>query len=475
MSTTVMRAYRFALDPTPRQVRDLERHAGAARFAYNWALATVKANLSQRAAEATYDIAADELTPALMWNLPALRRAWNQAKDEVAPWWTECSKEAFNTGLDGVARALRNFRDSRAGKRAGRTVGFPRFKSRRRTTPSVRFTTGAIRVEGDRTHVTLPRLGRIKTHESTRKLARRIEQGSARILTATVRREAGRWFCSFTCEVQRTERARTRPEVVVGVDLGITHLAVLSSAIPGVSDADGFVPNPRHLGRAQRALARVSRRVSRRVGPDRRTGQRPSKRWEKANRQRNRVHHRVADLRRDGLHKLTTGLATTIGTVVVEDLNVAGMLKNRKLARHLCDPSFGEIRRQLRYKMCWSGGRLVVADRWFPSSKTCSACGAVKPKLSLSTRVFRCEHCGLVIDRDLNAAINLQRQVAQSGWETINGRGADQKTKPGLAGGCEASTPHRLAGQDGDRSPVTASCDEWRLTHAHSQRIGGRH
>jgi putative transposase len=446
MSTIVVRAYRFALDPTPSQVRDLQRHTGAARFAYNWALASVKANLGQRAAEATYDIAADERTPAVGWNLPALRRVWNAAKGEVAPWWTECSKEAFNTGLDGVARALRNFGDSRAGKRAGRTVGFPRFKSRRRTTPSVRFTTGAIRVETDRHHITLPRLGRMKTHESTRKLARRIEQGSARILSATVCREAGRWFCSFTCEVQHTQRAPVRPDTVVGVDLGITHLAVLSSPIPGVSDADGFVLNPRHLGRAQRDLRRASRRVSRRVGPDRRTGQRPSKRWEKANRQRTIVHRRVADLRRDGLHKLTTGVAAVIGTVVIEDLNVAGMVKNRKLARYLADASLGEIRRQLRYKTCWSGGRLVVADRWFPSSKTCSACGAVKPKLSLSTRVFRCEHCGVVIDRDRNAAINLQRQVAQSGWETINGRGADRKTKPGLAGGSEASTPHRLAG-----------------------------
>jgi putative transposase len=120
MSTVVTRAYRFALDPTPRQVRDLERHAGAARFAFNWALAAVQANLGQRAAEASYDMAADERTPVLGWNLLALRRAWNATKGEVAPWWAQCSKEAFNTGLDGVARALKNFGDSRAGKRRAR-------------------------------------------------------------------------------------------------------------------------------------------------------------------------------------------------------------------------------------------------------------------------------------------------------------------------------------------------------------------
>jgi putative transposase len=348
----------------------------------------------------------------LGWNLPALRRAWNQVKGQVAPWWTECSKDAFNTGLDGVARAPRNFGDSKAGKRAGRKLGFPRFKARRRATPSVRFTTGVIRAETDRKHVTLPRVGSIKT----RKLARRVERGSARILTATVRREAGCWFCSFTCEVRLAERPGTRPAVVVGVDLGITHLAVLSSLVPGVSDTDGFVPNPQHLGRAHRDLRRASRRVCRRVGPDRRTGARPSKRWEKANRARNAIHHRVTNLRRDGLHKVTIGLAATIGTVVVEDLNVAGMLRNRRLARSIADAGFGEIRRQLVYKTRWNGGRLVVADRWFPASKTCSTCRAVKPKLSLSTRVFRCEHCGLVIDRDRNAAINLKHQVAQSGW-----------------------------------------------------------
>jgi len=154
----------------------------------------------------------------------------------------------------------------------------------------------------------------------------------------------------------------------------------------------------------------------------------------------------VASLRRDGLHKLTTGLASTIGTVVVEDLNVAGMLRNHRLARGIADAGFAEIRRQLKYKIGWGSGRLVVADRWFPSSKVCSTCGVVKPKLPLRVRTFTCEHCGLVIDRDRNAAINLAHQVAQSGWETRNGRGADQKTKPGLAGGYEACTPHRLTG-----------------------------
>jgi putative transposase len=234
------------------------------------------------------------------------------------------------------------------------------------------------------------------------------------------------------------------------VDVGISTLAVLSTG--------ACVPNPRHLGRSLRKLRKASRTMSRRQGPDRRTGQRPSKRWEAARRDVSRLHAKVGDQRRDGLHKLTTNLAKTYGTVVVEDLNVAGMLKNRKLARHLADASFAEIRRQLTYKTRWNGGQLDIADRWFPSSKTCSACQTVKPKLSLATRAFTCHNCGLSLDRDLNAAINLKQHVARSGRETQNGRGADQKTGPGPAGGCEPSTPHHHGGQDGDRPPATTSC-----------------
>jgi putative transposase len=227
---------------------------------------------------------------------------------------------------------------------------------------------------------------------------------------------------------------------VIGVDLGVKTLAVFSDGRPPVE-------NPRHYDTARRTLRRLSRTVSRRQGPDRRTAARPSNRWRRASDRRNRVHHRITDLRRDGIHKLTTSLAREYGTIVVEDLNVSGMIRNHRLARVISDTGFGEIRRQLTYKTTWNGGRLIVADRWFPSSKTCSGCQAVKPKLPLRVRTFHCEHCGLVLDRDTNAARNLaalvKRHVAQSGWETRNGRGADRNTKLGLAGGCEASTPHR--------------------------------
>jgi IS605 OrfB family transposase len=440
VSLTVTQAYRFALDPTPRQVRDLIRHAGAARVAYNWGLARIKANLDQRGAERSYDIAEADLTPVLNWSLYSLRKDWNQAKRQVAPWWTECSKEAYNTGLDQLARALKNWADSRKGARKGRRVGFPRFKSRRRHTPSLRFTTGTIRLADDRRHVTLPRLGTLKTHESTRKLYRRIADGRARILSATVRAEAGHWFVSFNVEVQRTVRAPVRPDATVGVDLGVKTLAVFSDGRPPLQ-------NPKHYDTARHKLSRWSRAASRRQGPDRRTGRQASNRWRRANAARNRVHRRIVNLRADAIHKLTTALAREFGTIVVEDLNVAGMVKNRRLARAISDAGFGQIRRQLAYKTGWTGGTLIVADRWYPSSKTCSGCGVVKAKLRLSERIFVCTECGLVLDRDHNAALNLaslvKHGVAGSGPETENGRGADRKTRPVRAGGCEASTPHR--------------------------------
>ena len=387
-------AYRYALDPAPAQERALRSHAGAARVAFNWGLARVKANLAQREAERSYGIAGADLTPSLSWSLYSLRKDWNAAKDQVAPWRAECSKEAFNTGLDQLARALKNWGDSRKGKRKGKAAGFPRFRSKRKARLPVRFTTGAVRCEA--AHAVLPRLGRIKLHE-------RAATGDARVLSATVRHERGRRFVSFTADAEISRPAPRLPEAVAGVDLGIKTLAVVATSAGGTFE----VPNPRHMSRAVRKLRRLSRTVSRRQGPDRRTGRKPSNRWRRADAARNRALGKVAGQRRDSLHKLTTRLAAEFGTVVIEDLHVAGMMKNRRLARHVADASFGEFRRQLEYKTAWAGGRVIVADRWFASSKTCSGCGAVKAKLSLSERTYVCTSCGMVADRDVNAAVNL--------------------------------------------------------------------
>jgi IS605 OrfB family transposase len=457
----VNQAYRFALDPTPVQFAALASHAGASRKAFNWALALVKAQMDQRAAEKTYGLVGDQLTPSVSWTLPSLRKAWNQAKADVAPWWAENSKEAYACGIRNLVRGLDAWRDCKSGRRTGPKVNFPRFKGKRRETKSCTFTTGVIRVEADRKHVTLPRLGTIKLHESARKLARRLEAGTARILSATVKLEGGRWFVSFSCEVDRKISAPVKPAAVVGVDVGVKHLAVLSTG--------DVIDNPRHMAGAARRLRRLSRRVSRRVGPDRRGRQEPSKRWLRANADRSRAYARVANLRSDGLHKLTTALACEYATVVVEDLNVAGMLRNRKLAGAISDCGFGKIRTMLGYKTTWNGGRLVTASRWFPSSKTCSACGAVKAKLPLRVRTFECEACAMVCDRDLNAASNLALLVERETGTGVagdpkpqgsNGRGADRNTP--LAGPVAVKRPPHL-GTVGRQRPTA----DRELTNAH--------
>ncbi|WP_255949932.1 IS607 family element RNA-guided endonuclease TnpB [Streptomyces odontomachi] len=476
----VVQAFRFALDPNAGQEAALRSHCGAARAAYNWAVGWVTGSWWQRAAEETYGIPQAQLTAWRPWSLPALRKAFNEAKrtdPRFAAWWEDNSKEAYNTGLANASAAFDNYAKSQQGKRRGKRMGAPRFKSKRKARLACRFTTGAIRVEGDGRHVTLPRLGTLRTHEPAVKLLGRVQAGTARVLSATVRHERGRWFVSFQVETAREITKVARPGVAVGIDLGVITLAVMADSTGEIR----AVPNPRHLDVVLRQLRHASRTVSRRQGPDRRTGQKPSRRWEKANTARNKVHHRVANLREDALHKLTTAVATEYGTIVVEDLNAAGMLKNRRLARQVADAGFGEIRRQLAYKTRQRHATcLVVADRWFPSSKICSGCGAVRAKLPLHVRIYRCDLCGLVIHRDVNAAHNLAALAAACTTGTgVAGdqdtapvvskpRGANRKTRAirprrttgtGRAGG--ATLPHQRRTETRDRHQDTEALTLW--------------
>lgn len=302
----MIRAYLFALDPTEGQAEVMQSPCGAARVAYNRCLARVRANWAQRAAEESYGIPEHERTPWIDTSAYSLRKAWNAAKHEVAPWWADNSKEAYATGCANLATALGN-------RKAGR-ARLPRFKSRRRARLTCRFTTGSIGLVRDRRHVQLPVIGVVRT--------------------------------------------------------------------------------------------------------DRRTRQEPSNRWRKARARADRLHTRVANLRRDDTHQLTSRLVAEHDVIVIEDLHVAGMLRNRRLARHIAGAAWAEIRRQLTYKTERAGARLVVADRWFASSKTCSGCGTAKAKLPLSERTFVCLACGIVLDRDENAARNLAALVAQDEHDT---------------------------------------------------------
>jgi len=427
--TTVHQAFRFELAPNNATVSKLSSHCGASRFAYNTMLAYVHWALCARDFEFRTTGTAITQVP---WNLYSLRKIWNnEVKCWAAPWWQENSKEAYNSGLDALARGLEAFSTSRKGTRAGHRVGFPKFKAKgaRR---SYRITTGAFGLVGGR-HVKIPRIGTIRSKEPTTELLGKVNASEARILSATISAEAGRWFISFGCEVERRDSIARFPESVVGVDLGVHHLAVLSTG--------EVVDNPKALSRYQRRMARLQRELSRRTKGSERRGRTKAA--------LTRCHSTVAHVRADTIHKLTTGLASKYGTVVIEDLNVTGMTASTKpktdgqgifvangacakagLNRAILDASPGEFRRQLTYKLDWHGGALIVADQFFASSKICSSCGSVKAKLSRSTRTYRCEECNLTMDRDLNAAHNLaafgRRQlqdVAVSGTETLNARG----------------------------------------------------
>lgn len=405
-------AVKVALDPTPAQERLMLSHAGAARFAYNAGLAHVKAAL--------------EVGEKLDWSYFSLQHWWNANKDTLAvsadgvPWWRENSKEAANSGLRALASALSNWSKSRKGKRKGPRVGFPKFKSKDRETPRFSYSTsgpgtGGL-IEGDPKALWLPRIGRVHCMEN---VTARVD--GVRVIRMTISRRGGRWYAALTVERDDQTMKQAPKGGAVGIDLGIKDLATLS---------DGTViPNPHSLKTGERQLRRAQKALSRKT--------KGSKRRAKARERVARLHAHVANRRHDALNKLTTMLSRTYSDISIEDLNVAGMVKNHHLAKAVQDASFYELRHQLEYKTAKTGARLHVIDRWYPSSKTCSNCGSVKAKLSLTERVYKCEHCGLVIDRDLNAAINIM--VAGSAPETLNAHGGT--VRRGNHHGCATLVP----------------------------------
>lgn len=402
-------AVKVRLDPTPRQARLLESHAGAARFAYNLMLNHVQDQLASGEAPD--------------WTMYAMRRWWNEHKNDLAPWWRENSKEAYNSAFEWLAQALKNWSDSKKGKRAGCKVGWPKYKAKRSSVPRFAYTTGFNLIDGDPKALRLPRIGRVHCMENVAKRVR------GRVVRVTVSRHAGVWFAALTVRLPDEivpsvsgKQSGVRP---VGVDLGVKTLATLS---------DGTVfPNPRNYVRAQRKLRRAQQTLSRR-DRDGNAG-RGSNRRHKALKRVQAVHTHVAYQRADTIGKITAWLARNYTDISIEDLNVQGMSRNRRLAKHVLDAGFREFRRQLEYKTARSGARLHVIDRWYPSSKACSSCGVVKAKLPLSERVFHCDTCGFEIDRDLNAAINLM--VAGSAPETVNARGGDARRADTVSGNAD--------------------------------------
>jgi len=377
----VNQAFRYELDPTERQRRLLAMSAGTARYAYNWGLAFCKKCLDEKKRVPRY---------------AELPKRWNAEKAQ-RPWVYAVSKCCGQEALRDLDRAFVNFWRWRKEKQ-GRRVGFPRFRRKHGRRDSFRLT-GSIKVHPR--SVTLPRIGCVRTKEPTAKF-----RGG--ILSATVSREADRWYVSLTVKVERPDPVPVEGPVV-GMDLGLTAFATLHDGTK--------IDAPKPLAKALRKLRHRQRLHSR-------------KRRGSRNRQKSalglaRLHRRLRGQRTDFLHKLTTKLAKTKSVIVVEDLSVQGMMRNRHLARSIGDAGWYEFRRMLEYKTEWYGSRLVVAPEFYPSTKMCSACGYVKDEMPLSERIFRCEACGLVLDRDLNAARNLASFVAGSSPETVNACGGE--------------------------------------------------
>jgi putative transposase len=401
---TIQRAYKVERDLNNAQITACKKHAGAARWAYNWGL--------QRKQD---EYRTTGRSPTAM----ELHRELNVLKQTDVPWMYEVSKCAPQEALRNLDRAFDRFFDhvklKKVGKHPGK-LGYPQRKSKKKGLGSFRLTGSVVVFPGA---IQLPHLGRLRLKER-----RYIPTSGVKVLSATVSEQGGRWYVSVQVEHEHTVPGNAGP--VAGVDLGVKRLATLS---------DGQIAeNPHHLKRHLKRIKRLQQSVCRKL--------KGSHNRKQAIRRLAKQHRRVANLRADTLHQLTSRLAKTKSVVVIEDLNVSGLLKNHHLAQAISDVGFAEFRRQLGYKAAWYGGRVILADRWFASSRTCSCCGWVDENLTLADRTFVCRNpnrpdCGLVMDRDLNAAINLAK-LADSSADSRNAFG---EGSAGLDGSIQVKLP----------------------------------
>jgi len=359
----VLIAHRIALDPNNVQATYFARAAGTARFAYNWALAEWKRQ--HEAAKAN---------PALPKpSQQSLRRQLNAIKREQFPWMLEVTKCAPQMAIIQLGQAFQNFFAGRA-----------RHSQFRRKGVHDRFTLTNDQFDIDGCRIRIPHLGWVRMRESLR--------FAGKPMSATISRVADRWFVSITVDTPDTSHLpQAENQGTAGVDLGVSTLVTLSTG--------ETIPAPKPHKALLDQLRRLSRSLSRK--------QKGSANRKTAKARLAKLHARIANIRADTVHKLTTDLARRFHTTCIEDLNVRGMVKNRHLARSIMDTGFFEFRRQLEYKAAMRGGVVVVADRFFASSKTCSACGRKLDDLPLSVRQWTCPDCGSIHDRDVNAARNL--------------------------------------------------------------------
>jgi putative transposase len=471
--------FRFALEPTPAQEQVLARWAGASRFAYNQCLRLVFDALAAKQTDQQVKVpwsGFDLINAFNAWKRSeAAGRVFAVASDGTITrqvtgleWRHEVAARVFEEAAVDLGRALAAYAQAKTRGRKDRT-GFPRRKKKGRCRDSFRLRNEqgrggsfCIRVgDGHPRSVTLPKIGQVRVHDNTRPLRRLLRPVAqhdpntgvavfaprARILFATVARHGDRWYVSLNIQAPDLHPQRHHPRRPegdhggwVGLDRGLAAFTVAATA-DGVEVGRWQAPKPlaRRLGRLRRRCRALSRTQPR------------SRNLAKAALRLAHEHARIADTRRSFLHEVSSQLVQTHDRLCLEDLAVANLIRNRHLARAIGDAGWTEFARQLAYKQTWRGGQVMVADRWLPSTRTCSRCGLIKQQMGLDERVFSCDACGLVMDRDRNAAANLaawaERQHAQApdrqaggrvknapGGEGAGHRGGDGATGPGEGG-----------------------------------------
>jgi putative transposase len=390
----VRKAFRYHIYPTAEQEQALGVQFGHARFIWNWALALRKATYK----EIGNGIGYYELK----------RQATALKHQAETQWLQEGDSQVLQAKLEDLERAYKNFFQKRA--------RFPRFKSKR-DGQSIRY---PQRFKFDENFTYLPKVGWIKT-----KFHRPLE-GRPKNITVS-KTKTGRYFVSVQCEVEMVGQPARCGEI--GIDLGVQSFLATS---------EGWKrDNPRHLQQAEKRVKRLQRRVSRRI--------KSSAGWEKARILLARQHERVANQRMDFLHKLSTEFVLTYGLIGIEDLNVRGMVKNRRLAKAIATTGWGTFRRMLEYKGEWYGSYVHKVGRFFPSSKTCSNCGYILHELPLSVREWRCPICATTHDRDINSAINILHET-RAGVARSNAGGESVRWCPGATILIEAGSPTAFSG-----------------------------
>ena len=411
------RAFKYRFYPTDEQAALLLRTFGCVRKVYNLALAERGRAWREEQRRLTYG------------DTSALLTMWKRTGEYA--YLREVSSVPLQQALRHLQAAFNGFFAMRS--------KYPQFKSKKKSRASAEFTRSAF------THRN-GELSLAKMAEPLNIVWSRPLPTEAEPSTVTVSMDgAGRWFVSLLCEDASAATPLPVTDAVIGIDMGLTSLVTLSRPVPGLTDEQGKVLNPRHADRDRGRLAKVQRRLAKKAEG--------SRNHAKASRRVAQVHARIADRRRDFLHQLTTRIVRDNQAIVIEDLAIRNMVRNRSLARAISDASWAELRTLLEYKCQWYGRVLVVVDRWHPSSRICSACGSAKAHIALSERTFRCDNptCGLVLDRDVNAARNI---LAAGLAVTVCGDGVrPQRNSPGGRRSTKQKPQPAMVGTPGPAGP----------------------